>query len=167
MRPGERVADGGIVVRLVDQQNLEVVARAPLDYYAFSQVGEQLSLRAGSQELMATIRTVVAVGDENTHQFELRLDLESQPFQVGQTVRVSVPSSNAREVLTDALVLRPEGTTIFVIDAQQQAQQVAVTTGLGSGDRIEVSGNVKAGDQVVIRGNERLQPGQSVQVMDS
>lgn len=170
MRPGERVADGGIVVRLVDQQNLEVVARAPLDYYAFSQVGEQLSLRAGSQELTATIRTVVAVGDENTHQFELRLDLQGQPFQVGQTVRVSVPSSNAREVLTvprDALVLRPAGTTIFIIDAQQQAQQIAVSTGLGSGDRIEVTGDVKAGDKVVIRGNERLQPGQSVQVMDS
>lgn len=170
MRPGERVADGGIVVRLVDQQNLEVVARAPLDYYAFSQVGEQLSLRAGSQELTAIIRTVVAVGDENTHQFELRLDLQGQPFQVGQTVRVSVPSSNAREVLTvprDALVLRPEGITIFIIDAQQQAQQIAVSTGLGSGDRIEVTGDVKAGDKVVIRGNERLQPGQSVQVMDS
>jgi RND family efflux transporter MFP subunit len=170
MRPGERVADGGIVVRLVDQQNLEVVARAPLDYYSFSQVGKQLSLRTGSQELMATIRTVVAVGDENTHQFELRLDLVGQPFQVGQTLRVAVPSSDSREVLTvprDALVLRPEGATIFVIDAQQQAQQVAVTTGLGSDDRIEVSGNVKAGDQVVIRGNERLQPGQDVQVMEN
>jgi RND family efflux transporter MFP subunit len=30
MRPGERVADGGVVVRLVNQERLEVVARAPL-----------------------------------------------------------------------------------------------------------------------------------------
>lgn len=170
MRPGERVSDGGVVVRLVDQDRLEVVARAPLDYFAFSQPGAVLGLKAGEQELQATIRTVVAVGDENTHQFELRLDLEGQPFQVGQTVRVAVPSSAAREVLAvprDAVVLRPEGASVFVIDAQQQAQQVQVSTGLGSGDQVEVRGDIKPGDRVVIRGNERLQPGQSVQVMDS
>jgi RND family efflux transporter MFP subunit len=170
MRPGERVSDGGVVVRLVDQQRLEVVARAPLGYFAYSKVGEALSIRTGDQELLAIIRAVIAVGDENTHQFELRLDLTGQPFQVGQTLRVSVPSSDSREVLTvprDALVLRPEGATIFVIDTQLQAQQVPVSTGLGSGDRIEISGDVSAGDQVVIRGNERLQPGQSVQIMDS
>lgn len=170
MQPGEWVADGGVVIRLVNQQRLEVVARAPLEYFSFSQVGEQLSLSSGKQELMATLRTVVAVGDENTHQFELRLDLDGQPFQVGQTVRVSVPSSDAREVLTvprDALVLRPGGTTLFIIDAQQQARQVVVNLGLGSDEYIEVSGSIKAGDRVVIRGNERLQPGQSVQLMDS
>jgi multidrug efflux pump subunit AcrA (membrane-fusion protein) len=66
----------------------------------------------------------------------------------------------------DALVLRPEGISVFVIDAQLQARQVSVSTGLGSGDRIQVSGEVSAGDRVVIRGNERLQPGQSVQIMD-
>jgi len=170
MNPGERVVDGGVVVRLVDPNNLEVVARAPLEYYAYSQPGEQLSLLAGEQNLLATIRTVVAVGDENTHQFELRLDLPGQPFPVGQTVRLAVASSDSREVLTvprDALVLRPEGTSIFVINAEQQAQQVTVRTGLGSGDRIEVSGEVNAGDRVVIRGNERLQAGQSVEIMDS
>jgi RND family efflux transporter MFP subunit len=170
MRPGERVSDAGVVVRLVNQQRLEIVARAPLEYFPFSQVGETLAVRAAADELPATIRTVVAVGDENTHQFELRLDLEGQPFQVGQTVRVSIPSSDAVEVLTvprDALVLRPEGTSIFVINEQQQAQQVYVETGLGSGDHIQVSGELNAGDRVVIRGNERLQPGQPVQEMDS
>jgi RND family efflux transporter MFP subunit len=169
MQPGERVSDGGVVVRLVNQQRLEIVARAPLEYFAWSRPGESLGIKAGSEEISATIRTVVAVGDENTHQFELRLDLPGQAFQVGQTVRVSVPSSDAQEVLTvprDALVLRPEGISVFVIDAQLQARQVSVSTGLGSGDRIQVSGEVSAGDRVVIRGNERLQPGQSVQIMD-
>lgn len=170
MQPGERVTDGAVVVRLVGQQRLEVVARAPLEYFAFSHPGELLSLQGGDQELQAAIRTVVAVGDENTHQFELRLDLDGKPFQVGQTVRLAVPSSAAQEVLTvprDAVVLRPDGASVFIIDAQLQAQQVTVSTGLGSGDHVEITGAVNAGDRVVIRGNERLQPGQSVQIMDS
>jgi RND family efflux transporter MFP subunit len=170
MNPGERVSDGGLVVRLVNPNNLEVVARAPLEFYRFSKPGDELSLSAGKIVFQARIRTIVAVGDEKTHQFELRLDLNGQDFPVGQTVRVSIPTSDSREVLTvprDAIVLRPGGASIFVIDESMQARQVSVSTGMGSGDRVEVSGDVSNGDRVVTRGNERLQPGQSVSIMDS
>jgi hypothetical protein len=128
-----------------------------------------LAISAAGQAALAEVRTVVAVGDENTHQFELRLDLEGAPFPVGQTLRVAVPTSDSRAVLTvprDALVLRPEGHMVFVVDAENQARQVSVTVGNGQGDDIEVVGEISAGDRVVIRGNERLQPGQAVTVMD-
>ena len=169
MTPGERVIEGGKVVRLVDQDHLEVIARAPLEYYRFVERGQLLGIRAGSQQAHAVVRTVVAVGDENTHQFELRLDLDGNPFPVGQTLRISIPTSDSREVLTvprDALVLRPEGQSVFVIDANNVAQQINVTVGVWQGERIEVRGAVSPGDKVVIRGNERLQPGQTVTEMD-
>jgi RND family efflux transporter MFP subunit len=170
MTPGERVEEGSHVVRLVDQENLEIIARPPLEYFRFVHRGQLLDLRTGSQTAFGEVRTVVAVGDENTHQFELRLDLDGNPFPVGQTLRVSIPISDSREVLTvprDALVLRPEGQSIFVVDADNLAQQVQVTVGVGQGDDIEILGAVSPGDRVVIRGNERLQPGQTVSIMDS
>jgi len=170
MMPGERVDIGRNVVRLVDQQHLEVIARAPLEYYSFVRPGQQLELRTGPVLASGTVRTVVAVGSENTHQFELRLDIEANRFPVGQTLRVSIPTSTAREALVvprDALVLRPEGITVFVVGKDQVASQVTVTTGIGAGDQIEVSGNLKDGDKVIIRGNERLRPGQAVTIMDS
>ena len=170
MTPGERVDDGQNVVRLVDQSNLEIIARAPLDYYPYVREGLRLDIRSGNNHSQAVIRTVVALGDESTHQFELRLDLEPGQFPVGQTLRVSVPMAEVREVLAvprDALVLRPEGITVFVIDANDQAQQVSVVTGIGAGDQIEVNGALSEGDRVVIRGNERLRPGQSVMVAES
>jgi hypothetical protein len=77
--------------------------------------------------------------------------------------------AESQEVLTvprDALVLRPEGQSVFIIDSNNQARQVQVSVGVGQGDRIEVLGDVSPGDLVVIRGNERLQPGQAVSVMD-
>jgi RND family efflux transporter MFP subunit len=170
MTPGERVSEGSDVVRLVDHEHLEVIARAPLENYPYVREGLNLELRAGPLISMGTVRTVVAVGDENTHQFEIRLDLDGSPFPVGQTVRVAVPVSGVKDVLTvprDALVLRPEGITVFIIDANDQAQQVNVTTGIGAGDKIEIFGAVSPGDRVVTRGNERLQPGQSVNVQES
>lgn len=170
MTPGERVTEGSEIVRLVDHENLEVIARAPLEYYPYVQRGQLLDLRSGTLSALGVVRTVVAVGDENTHQFELRLDLEGSPYPVGKTLRVSVPTSDSREVLTvprDALVLRPEGQSVFVVGADNTAQQVRVTVGVGQGDQIEILGAVSPGDRVVIRGNERLQPGQSVNIMDS
>ncbi len=88
---------------------------------------------------------MVAVGSEKTHLFELRLDIEGNRFPVGQTLRVSVPTSNAREALVvprDALVLRPEGITVFVVDEDHKASQVTVTTGIDAGDQIEVFGAI-------------------------
>jgi RND family efflux transporter MFP subunit len=170
MTPGERVTDGSNVVRLVDQTHLEVIARAPLKYIQYVQPGQLLDMRAGEQTAFGEVRRVIAVGDENTHQFELRLDLEGNPFPVGQTLRVSIPTSDSREVLTvprDALVLRPEGQSVFIVDTDNQARQVRVTVGMGKGEHIEVRGTVSPGDRVVIRGNERLRTGQIVNIMDS
>jgi RND family efflux transporter MFP subunit len=170
MTPGERVEEGGTVVRLLDQDHLEVIARAPLEYYSFVKPGQLFDLKTSARSALGVVRTVVAVGDENTHQFELRLDIDSNPFPVGQTIRVAIPTSDSREVVTvprDALVLRPEGQSVFVVDASGQAQQVSVTVGIGQGEHIEIMGAVSPGDRVIIRGNERLQPGQDVTVMDS
>ena len=169
MMPGERVDTGRNIVRLVDQQHLEVIARAPLEYYSYVRPGQQLVLRTGSTVTSGLVRTVVAVGSENTHQFELRLDIENNRFPVGQTLRVSIPTSDVREALVvprDALVLRPGSISVFVVDNDQKAKQVMVTTGIGAGDQIEVSGDLADGDTVIIRGNERLRPGQTVSIME-
>lgn len=168
MMPGERVDVGVHVVRMVDQQRLEVIARAPLEYFSYLQPGQELEIHSGQLNTTGKVRTVVAVGSENTHQFELRLDIESNQFPVGQTMRVAVPTSNAREALLvprDALVLRPDGISVFVINQDNSAKRVVVTTGIGSNDKIEVMGDIQAGDKVVIRGNERLRAGQTVAVL--
>jgi RND family efflux transporter MFP subunit len=168
MMPGERVDTGKNIVRMVDQQHLEVIARAPLEYYSFVRPGQQLKLRTGLLKTSGVVRTVVAVGSENTHQFELRLDIESNSFPVGQTLRVSIPTSDARRALVvprDALVLRPNSISVFIVDDDQKAKQVMVTTGIDAGDQIEVNGDLSDGDTVIIRGNERLKPGQAISVM--
>ncbi len=163
---GERVAAGNRVVRLVNPDRLEVVARAPLNYFRYVQAGDELGVRVGNEELVSPVRTVVSVGDEARHVFELRLDM-AESLPVGQTVRVTIPTADVREVLAvprDALVLRGDGIAVFIIDEDNTARRIRVTTGIGAGEWIEVSGPIQAGDKVVIRGNERLRPGQEVMV---
>lgn len=166
---GERVAPGTRIVRLVDSSNLEVVARAPLNYYRYVQPGDELPVTAAGRVINAPVSRVFSVGDENRHVFELRLTM-AELLPVGQTVRVTIPTADIREVLAvprDALVLRGDGIAVFIIEEDNTARRIRVTTGIGSGDWIEVIGPIQAGDRVVIRGNERLRAGQSVTVRES
>ena len=167
---GERVKVGDPVVRMVNPNSLELLARAPLDYLSFVKQREQVSFSVSGQLDTGVIRTLVAVGDENTHLFEVRVDIPGDRYPVGQTVRLTVPASASRQVLAvprDALVLRPEGIAVSIVGTDNKAERVEVTTGLAFGALIEVHGDVQAGDAVVIRGNERLRSGQTVEVQQS
>ncbi|MFU8831980.1 MAG: efflux RND transporter periplasmic adaptor subunit, partial [Wenzhouxiangella sp.] len=145
----------------------EVVARAPLTYYRYLQPGDELAVRVGEDVIAAPLRALVSQGSESVHVFELRLDL-SEPLPVGQTVRVTIPTADVREVLAvprDALVLRGDGASVYIVDEQNTARQIRVGVGIGSENMIEVRGPIKPGDRVVTRGNERLRAGQEVQVI--
>ncbi|MBW2580623.1 MAG: efflux RND transporter periplasmic adaptor subunit, partial [Deltaproteobacteria bacterium] len=54
---------------------------------------------------------------------------------------------------------------LFVV-REGVAQSLPVQLGVASGSMIEVKGPIKAGMQVVTRGNERLRPGQPVQIIE-
>ena len=101
---------------------------------------------------------------------EVRLDMSDFDWPVGLNIKVAVANGKARRVLSvprDALVLRREGASVFIVDSKNTAQQVTVQVGMGEGGLVEIIGKVKAGDKVIIRGAERLQPGQAVSIKDN
>ncbi|MGK7294962.1 MAG: efflux RND transporter periplasmic adaptor subunit [Candidatus Wenzhouxiangella sp. M2_3B_020] len=168
VQAGERVSPGTQVMRIYNPNNLEVVARAPLSFYRYVQPGDELAVRVNEEVIPAALRTIVSQGTEQSHVFELRLDLDER-LPVGQAVRVTVPTADVREVLAvprDALVLRGSGTSVFIVDDENTARRVNVAVGIGSKNMIEVKGPIQAGDRVVIRGNERLREGQSIEVIE-
>jgi RND family efflux transporter MFP subunit len=166
--PGEHTRAGDEIVRLVDPDNLEVVARAPLSSLAFVQPGAELEFYSQWNRGGGTILTLVPFGDSRSHMFELRLSVGSPPWRVGENVRLLVPSGSPTEVLAvprDALVLRREGASVFRINAEGVAERIEVLPGVGTGDMVAVSGQITPGDQVVVRGAERLRAGQAVNIL--
>ena len=165
---GERMNDADEVLRLVDPGSLEVVARAPLSTVNFIEKGDVLALVNDYRSGNAPIRTIVPFGNPQSHMFEVRLDADPELWTVGESVRLSMPTAAAKEVLAiprDALVLRREGASVFKVSDDSVVVQVKVIVGLGAGPLIEVFGDLKAGDEVVIRGAEGLSDGVTVAVM--
>jgi RND family efflux transporter MFP subunit len=166
---GERLNVADEVVRLVDPNRLEVVSRAPLSTVNFIKKGEVLSIGNDYRTGKAPIRTIVPFGNPQSHMFEVRLDADPNVWTVGESVRLTMPTAAAKEVLAvprDALVLRREGASVFKMTDESTVLQVNVVIGLGAGALIEVFGDLEAGDEVVVRGAEGLSDGMSVAVKD-
>ena len=64
----------------------------------------------------------------------------------------------------DAILKRQGLSLVYVINAESQAEIRPVELGEAVGPRFEVLNGVGAGEMVVVRGNERLRPGQAVQI---
>lgn len=178
-QPGGYVSVGQSVVRLVDTGHVEVRAQAPLQSAARIREGMELKVEGpvdtGSSTSVGTVRAAVPVGDERSRMFELRVvpDGRTGAWPVGVPVRVGLPAARsgagataggAVSVPRDALVLRRDATYVFVVGADETARRVVVEPGAGDGERIEVVGDLRRGDRVVIRGAERLDDGARVRI---
>ena len=86
-----------------------------------------------------------------------------------QSVTVELLAGRTREALTvhkDAII-RAQGQTFVYVAQNGQAQIRPVQLGDAIGIRFEVLGGLGPGEPVVVRGNERLQPGQPIAVAES
>lgn len=162
---GERLNVSDEVIRVVDPNSLEVVARAPLNTVHYIKQNEVLAVHSDYQQDQASVRVIVPFGNPQSHMFEVRLDVDPEIWTVGESVRLSMPTADVKKVLAvprDALVLRRNGASVFKVKEDNTVEQISVITGLGDGSHIEVIGELAEGDQVVTRGAERLSAGMEV-----
>lgn len=169
LQAGEWVESGDPVARLVDTGALEIRARVSRDAMAFIAPGATVVVASGAERAGGKVRTLVPVGDPKSRQIEMRLDVTPGSWLVGQPVRVSVPAAAPRRVVAvhrDALVIRRAETVVFRVGADDTAERVPVVVGVAQDDFIEVTGAVQPGDRIVIRGGERMRPGQKVRLFE-
>ena len=163
---GEIVASGAPLLRLVNERDLEVVARAPLTSADTVSAGADVQLIDGERRAAGKVRAVIPVGDERSRMVELRIAL-TDPWRVGAPVRVEIAPRNLRKVVTvprDAVILRQGASYVMRVRPDNTAERVAVNIGPGRANHVQIDGTLRAGDRVIIRGGERLEPGQSVTV---
>ncbi len=163
--PGEYTAVGQNVMRIVNPNQVEVQVKAPLNVLPFIERGMRVNVSSRNNMVTEPVRAIVPVGNEGSRMMEMRIALTPGDFPIGSAVRVAVPSSHEHNGVTiprDALVLRKAGTFVYQLNGENEAQQIKVETGVGMGDRIEVFGDIDPNALVVVRGAERLRPGQKV-----
>ncbi|MDA0341201.1 MAG: efflux RND transporter periplasmic adaptor subunit [Proteobacteria bacterium] len=160
---------GDPIVTLLNDRDMEIEADVPAIRTGGLLPGTKVrvTLQDGGM-LKAVVRVVVQEENTRTRTRSVRLSPElgerSGSLASNQSVTVQIPIGRANDVVTvhkDAIVVLKGRTMVYVVEDGKAAIR-QVVTGNAIGARFEVKSGLKPGDIVVVRGNERLRPGQSV-----
>ena len=168
---GAYVSLGDPVVHMMADQTMEIEADVPSSRLASLKPGVDVTftLDDGSTHT-ARVRAMLPSENPLTRtravRFTPRWDRSLSGLADAQSVTVRVPVGVIREVLTvhkDAIIKRRGKNVVYVV-ADGSAELRPIELGEATGGRIEVLDGLTKDEQVVIRGNERLQPGAKVRI---
>ncbi len=168
---GAYVQTGEAVVRMVADRSLEIEADVPFRRLTGISPGTQVgvTLDDGTSH-SAVVRAIVPEENPLTRTRAVRFVPEfgetERPLAADQGATVYVPVGAPRDVVTvhkDAVIKRGISSLVYVVvDDTAEMRQVAL--GEPTGSRYEVLDGLKEGENVVVRGNERLRPGDKVRI---
>jgi len=168
-QPGQFVNQGQDFLEMMSSGDLEIVAQIPFKYKSVIQPGKRWEyMDQMGQTHEAEVDRFIPAATSNSRLIQVYLNDLSGQLLPGEPIMLRVPETLPSEVKTvprDALVLRRTGAHVFVVK-EGKAIKVEVTTGLAQGELIAVSGDLAVGDEVVIRGNERLRDQQDVVITE-
>ena len=169
---GQWLGKGDPVVTLTVMNPIRVMVPVPERYV--SRINKDDSSQVifdalPGRTFKGVIDAIIPRADRAGRTFPVRIEIPNPKgtIKAGMLGRATLPVGNshkARLIPKDALVLSGSGKSVYVIN-DQKAHLVQVQPGPAHGSLIEVKGSLKAGQKVVIRGNERLRPGQRVKVV--
>jgi RND family efflux transporter MFP subunit len=170
---GQYLSAGGAVVDLIKLDPVLVTINVPERYILRVPVGAEARVVLPSitdQPYQAKVFAVLPRGNPSARTFPVRVRMENPEYRIksGMEALVSFDLSGAGKALLvpkDAVVPAGETRKVFkVVDGKVEPVMVKIV-GYFDGN-VAVEGPLNEGDQVVIRGNERLRPGQEVAILD-
>lgn len=171
---GEWIAKGGPVAVLLDLETVEVVVGVPEQNVAALRLGMEARIRLDSlpaESFAGAVEAIVASGDVRSRTFPVRIRLKNRTgeagplLKAGMLARVALPVGEVEKVLLvpqDAIVLGGPFPRVYVATTDPMrpgmtfAGPADVETGAAYDGFLQVRGALRAGDKVIVRGNERI-----------
>ncbi|WP_448564031.1 efflux RND transporter periplasmic adaptor subunit [Thalassotalea ganghwensis] len=165
---GELITSGRPLVKLVDTQQLDIQVAAPISVAPFIAVNKHIMVKWQDKLLELPVRSWSKAGHQGSRTFNVLLNADGVELFAGSAVSVSLPKGKLDQAVMiprDALFLRENETFVLTV-SEETANKVFVSVGQGQGEWISVKGDITAGDNVIIRGGERIRQGQKVRIAE-
>jgi multidrug efflux pump subunit AcrA (membrane-fusion protein) len=171
---GHWVKSGEAIVEIAELDNVDVRVSVQEDHVPHVRKGSKVRIHVGAlpdQTFLGDVTNVVPQGDTRSRSFPVQVRLKNAMrdgehlLKAGMFAEVTFPVGKPEAALLvskDAIVLGGQSPRLFVVDLdpkqpqQGRFREVPVEIGVADGSLIQVRGALKAGDVVIIRGNERL-----------
>jgi RND family efflux transporter MFP subunit len=178
---GQWVQRGAAVMDVFESSVLRIEVPVPQIHFNRVTAGTPAIVRFDSNPgdaVDASVKIKIPLSNPAARTFPVRIEIDNADgiWAPGMSARITLLLSNGNEspvmqVHRDALTTTPDGTNIvWIVDGNPEtvmATPVEVRTGRALGEMVEVvGGDLPEGARVIIRGNERLRPGQSIRIID-
>lgn len=171
VQPGQVVAGGGELLRLIRDGRLEWRAELPVGQLGQISPGDRVVLTAPSgARVDGRVRAVSPGVDAATRTGTVYADLpDPQGLAPGAYVegRIDTGLADGATVPVAAVVLRDGFPTVFLVDGKGLAHAQRVRTGIKLDDTIELLDGPKPGTRVVVQGAGFLAEGDRVRIVEA
>lgn len=163
---GEWLSPGSIVATLAADDLLDIMVEVPQRVVAFLSPGMEVNISAGGSELKGRIAAVIPSGDISTRTFPVKIQAVNTASLIeGMEAKVTLPEGAEVTSLTvqrDAVITAFGNTVVYAVqDSKAVMIPVTVSGYKGMTAGIQAEG-LAEGMKVVVKGNERLRPGQDI-----
>ena len=171
--PGNYVRVGDPIITIFNDSDLEIEADVPSIRALALKTNTKVTATLQNGITFDTIiRTIIPQENSLTRAVAIRLVIKDQKYQNGllgnQSVTLKLPIGNPDDVTTvhkDAVLVKNDKKIVFIF-RKGTANIKPIELGRAIGNRFEVLAGLKVGDLVVVRGNERLRPGEPIKPND-
>ena len=180
---GGHVSPGTPIVEIVSRGQVDARLMVPESVINLIGVDQILPIHVDplGEEVRGKVVSLTPYGPTASRTFPVRVRLDDQEgrLKVGMSVRAMIATAPEREALVvsnDAVLVRPDGSTVWVavLQAEGQAKVQPVPVTIGARMPLECAVQPQTdqdrkllapGVRVVVEGAERLMPGQQVRIV--
>jgi RND family efflux transporter MFP subunit len=157
------------IVKLAQSGLLRLRMPIPEDDVKYVKVGDPMQIRidALDRSIAGTIVRFTRNVNFETRTMETEVDVENKDLSIdpGMYANTSLQLASAENVLTipvEALVLKGNRDTVYVLDENNRVRIVNVEVGLQGSRLAEIKSGLQAGDRVIVGGQEKYSEGDDV-----
>ncbi len=174
VRVGSKVQQGQPVARMATTGELELRTHVAERYIGRLELGQSAEVQLAAfpgETFAARVIELSPVVDPATRTMEVKLEFESPDARLrpGMFARVRIITEEREGVTVvspDAVVTRLGRQYVFVIDEDERVEQREVELGIQSAEYIEIRSGVAPGERVVVQGQNQLEDGVRVRLVD-
>ncbi|QQR90806.1 MAG: efflux RND transporter periplasmic adaptor subunit [Myxococcales bacterium] len=166
--PGDWLIPGTPLLEVVSEKAPDIIVRAGSEMLDYIHRGSKATLARGDNKVSATVQGVVRALDPGTRTVTFRLtpDETQNWLLAGSTCDVvlsaDISSDDALVVPRDAVVPSAINNRVFKVENKKAIALPVEIIQRGTDGILVRAKELKLGDKVVTRGNERLRPGQEI-----
>lgn len=163
---GEWVSPGTVIATLARNDVVEAVVEVPQAVLPFLNKGQNVSVSVLGNTHAGTISAIIPQGNLTTRTFPVKVRIGNiSGLMQGMEAKVSLPAGTQVEatIVPRDAVISQRGQAMLWTVREGKAEPVPVTIDAWLGNEVAVHGpGLSDGMPVVVKGNERLRPGQPV-----